>query len=129
MSKPLATQLEEFIDHLGLRHFRGAELTPYWSRTRRGGANTCPPRALWPNIVPTLVVLDEARERLGKSIVLTSTYRSPAYNRGVGGAQFSMHLQFNAIDFQCRGRSPRECAKLTVSVPTSTCPIRPGSGN
>jgi hypothetical protein len=28
-----AQQLEEFIDRLGLRHFKGSEYTPYWTKT------------------------------------------------------------------------------------------------
>lgn len=116
MSASQAAKLERFIDSLGLRHFKGAELTPYWSRTRKGVSNSVPPESLWPNIVETLVVLDELRERLGKSITLTSTYRSPAYNAAVGGAKFSLHLQFNAADIQSRGASPFDVSKLAKSL-------------
>jgi uncharacterized protein YcbK (DUF882 family) len=98
-----AVDLEEFIDGLGLRHFRGSELTPYWHRIReRNGVdvrNNIPPEALWHNIVPTLIVLDEIREQLGTPVELLSTYRSPAYNKAVGGEPNSFHMRFQAIDF------------------------------
>jgi uncharacterized protein YcbK (DUF882 family) len=99
--------LEDYIDSLGLRYFKGAELTPYWSRKRKTGSNSAPPKSLWPNIVETLVVLDEIRHRAGKGLVITSSYRSPEYNRAVGGARFSQHVVFNAIDFQASGGTVR----------------------
>jgi uncharacterized protein YcbK (DUF882 family) len=116
MATSQAQKLERFIDSLGLRHFKGAELTPYLSKTRRGVVNSVPPEKLWPNIVETLVVLDEVRERLGKPITLTSTYRSPAYNQAVGGARFSQHLVFNATDIQAKGAKPAEVAELAKGL-------------
>jgi lysozyme len=65
-------------------------------------SNTCPPRALWQNCIQPLVVLDEIRERLREPVRITSAYRSPAYNRAVGGELMSYHLQFMALDFTCR---------------------------
>jgi lysozyme len=100
MKTPQEIKLETFIDSLGLKHFKGKELTPYWRRVRKGVSNSCPPEDLWPNIVPTLVVLDKLRHILGAAITLTSTYRSPAYNSAVGGERMSYHMKFMAIDFQ-----------------------------
>jgi len=57
------------------------------------------PIDLYPNIVPTAMVLDILRERLREPIYINSTYRDPLYNASVGGAKSSLHLQFNAIDF------------------------------
>jgi uncharacterized protein YcbK (DUF882 family) len=107
-----ALELERFIDRLGLRHFKGREFTPYWSRARGGVRNGVPPEALWPNIVKTLLVLDELRDALGAPITLTSTYRRPAYNAAVGGEPASYHMRFMAVDFQCRAATPRRCAEL-----------------
>lgn len=61
--------------------------------------NTDPPEELWPNIVPTARVLQELRDRIGKPIILHSVYRSPAYNRAIGGAGQSVHMSFGAADF------------------------------
>jgi len=91
--------LAQFIDHLGLRHFRGKELTWLWSRTRKGVANSVPPENLWHNVIHPLIVLDEIRERLREPITITSAYRSPAYNEAVGGERMSYHKVFGALDF------------------------------
>jgi uncharacterized protein YcbK (DUF882 family) len=103
----LEKQLEAYIDSLGLRYFKGAELTPYWSRSRKNGSNSVPPKNLWPNIVETIIVLDEIRHQVGSSLIITSSYRSPEYNTAVGGAKFSQHLIFNAIDLQSKGGKVR----------------------
>jgi uncharacterized protein YcbK (DUF882 family) len=109
-----AQQLEQFIDRLGLRHFSGSEFTPYWSRScsRNGVAvrNKVPSDALWPNIIKTLIVLDELREELGVPIKLTSTYRAPVYNGCIGGEPASFHMQFRAIDFVAQGKTPAQVA-------------------
>lgn len=104
--------LEQFIDGLDLRHFKGREFTPYWKRTRDGVQNCAPPAALWSNIVPTLLVLDELREKLGAPITLTSTYRSPAYNIAVGGERNSYHMRFMAIDFSSPKGTPMQWATM-----------------
>lgn len=63
------------------------------------GLNTDPPEELWDNIITTIRVLDLLREQLGVPIMTTSVYRSPAYNKAIGGAKNSLHMEFNAIDF------------------------------
>lgn len=98
--------LEAFIDALKLPYFRGREFTPYWSRVYRDVQNSLPPNDLWPNIVPTLVVLNALRQHLNEPIVLTSTYRSPAYNKAIGGAKNSFHQRFQAIDFSSGAGNP-----------------------
>jgi len=97
-----AQELEAFIDSLGLRHFRGKELTWLWGRTRKGVSNSCPPEGLWAACVRPLLVMDEIRERLREPVRITSAYRSPAYNRAVGGEQMSYHMAFMALDWTCR---------------------------
>lgn len=90
-------KLERFVDDLGLRYFKGRELTWLWSRTRKGVSNSVPPESLWQNCIQPLVVLDEIRHRIGP-IRITSFYRSPAYNEAVGGERQSYHKVFMAID-------------------------------
>lgn len=101
-------KLELFINGIGLRHFKGAELTPYWSRTRGTVMNAIPPQDLWANIIDTLLVADEIRERLRDKVTITSSYRSPAYNNAVGGERMSYHQVFMALDLQ----SPAGAKKL-----------------
>ncbi len=111
-----AEQLEQFVDRLGLRYIKGKELTPYWSQVRKGVRNSCPDESLWPNIVPTLMVLDETRHKLGCYICVTSSYRRPAYNAAVGGEPNSFHMRFSAIDFQAGKDKPSEWAKVARSL-------------
>lgn len=112
MSQAQAQELERFVDRLKLRYFRGRELTWYWDRP----GNFCPAESLWPNIVRTLVVLDQIRHTLGRPINITSSYRSPAYNRSVGGEPNSFHMRFKAIDFQCKGVTPSVVASTAKGI-------------
>lgn len=91
-------QLAAFIDRLALKHFRGKEVADYANRTRGKVKNSVPPDALWPNIIPTLVVADQIRELMDCPITITSAYRSPAYNTAVGGETGSYHMRFMALD-------------------------------
>ena len=123
-----AQEFEVFIDEAGFRHFRGAEFTPYWSRTRDGVSNGLPPRDLWPNIVPTLRALDEFRERFGSPVKLLSTYRRPEYNRAVGGESKSFHMQFRAIDFACVRGIPEQWADVLKRMRDKEGVFRGGIG-
>lgn len=96
------------------------------TRGHRGfGLNTLPPKELWPNIWPTLRVAQFiVRDTLGPTI-LSSVYRSPAYNRAIGSTNpanpriltgpGSYHPRFNAIDLSVRGVSPRRVYELLLA--------------
>jgi len=106
-----ADQLEKFIDGLGLTHFKGREFTPYWSRIKNNVSNSVPPKSLWPNIARTLVLLDRFRSEIGVPVRLLSTYRDFDYNKAIGGAGGSMHMEFRAIDFTCASGTPASWAQ------------------
>ena len=89
-------ELDLFLDRHGIDFFSAQEIVQL-GRRYRGEVITMPPRDLWPNIVPTLQVLDRVREHAGP-IRVYSGYRPKAYNEVVGGASRSLHVQFNAID-------------------------------
>ena len=62
-----------------------------------------------------IVINDEAldklqalRDLLGKPLILTSAYRSPAHNRRVGGAKNSQHMGGNAFDVRMDNHDPHE---------------------
>lgn len=111
-----AKQLEQFIDRLGLRHFRGSELTPYWTRKRGKVSNSMPHESLWPNIVFPLIIADELRERIGASCTILSSYRSPAYNAAVGGEPNSFHMRFLALDLTFAKGTARDWHAIAKSL-------------
>jgi len=91
----------------GFRHFGALEFTRYFARERGSVKNSTPPKRLWKNIVPTLCIVDELRASFGQPCILLSSYRSPEYNRAVGGAALSQHVQFTALDIRIQGVSPQ----------------------
>jgi hypothetical protein len=64
--------------------------------------------------------MQEIRDALKKSIIITSGFRCPALNKAVGGAPGSWHMKFLAIDFCIPGMEPHEVVlelkKTGVSV-------------
>ncbi|TWF54303.1 peptidase M15-like protein [Neorhizobium alkalisoli] len=99
-----------FVINLGLKNFKPYELLTMGHQHSNPnspafGLNTLPPEALWPNIVPTIRVLDNLRDLLNAPIVIQSVYRSPAYNTAIGGEANSQHMEFRAIDFIAKSLS------------------------
>jgi hypothetical protein len=52
--------------------------------------------------------LQALRTRLGRPLLITSAYRSPAHNRAVGGAKNSYHMQGVAFDVRMENHDPAE---------------------
>ena len=115
----LSQSYARYIDSLALNHFSGSEVTRLFRNLRSGVRNSPPPRSLWSNIVPMLVLLNNFRQGIGKSIVLYSTYRSPEYNRAVGGARKSQHLKNSAIDFASPHISPQAIYNRLLKIRTA----------
>ena len=65
------------------------------------GINNTPPVGDLVNLQTTAMRLDAVRKLLGKPILISSGYRSPALNKAVGGAATSTHLTGQAVDFTC----------------------------
>lgn len=103
----------EWFAKLELKHFVPSELSRFWNRI--GGPAT-PPRNLWGNVVPTLLLLDALRSHLNTPIRINSAYRDPFYNEKVGGAKLSQHMDFAAIDFTCDGVAPEEVGGILVGM-------------
>ena len=91
----------------GFRNFRAHEFTDYFEKARNGVKNSPPPRKLWKKVVPTLRIVDDLRDSFGKPCTILSSYRSPDYNRKVGGATHSQHLGFTALDISIKGVSAK----------------------
>ena len=98
----------DWFNAQGIRHFSAAEFTRYFAAQRNGVKNSQPAQAIWKRILPTLRVVDELRASFGKPCRILSSYRSPAYNKAVGGDPLSLHLGFNALDIAFDGVSPRQ---------------------
>lgn len=69
------------------------------------GKNRLPPQELWPRMMRTAQILDAFRLRIGAPVRITNAYRSPEYNKAIGGARSSLHVEFNALDFVVEGNS------------------------
>ena len=67
---------------------------------------------------PRLVqVLRTVERHYGRDVVITSGYRSPKFNRRVGGASHSRHTTCEAADIQVAGVSKWELARYLRSMP------------
>ncbi len=93
----LLTELGAYLEGRGV----DMTLTSPEELTRMNtGAHAIPPRALWPNIVPTLILWQETvRRPLGFPMKLGG-YRPYDYNKAVGGARRSQHQWFAALDIR-----------------------------
>ncbi|MCO6414703.1 D-Ala-D-Ala carboxypeptidase family metallohydrolase [Siccirubricoccus sp. KC 17139] len=95
-----------FAEHVGmLADFQPDEFLTLGAANAKNGLNTRPPQELWPNIIPVARLLQALRTKLGQPVVLHSLYRSPAYNKAVGGEPNSQHMRFCAADFAMPGFS------------------------
>lgn len=62
-------------------------------------------------IAPELVViLQKIRDHYGKAVNINSAYRTPTYNKKVGGATYSQHLYGTAADIRINGVKPKDLA-------------------
>lgn len=65
-------------------------------------------------------VLQKIRDRIGKPVRVTSGYRSPDYNKKVGGAADSMHMRGVAADIQVDGTDPAKVAAYAETLMPDT---------
>ena len=62
------------------------------------------------------VILEIARKKIDKPIVITSGYRTTRHNQNVGGAKYSYHTRGMAADIRADGMKPKELAKVLDSI-------------
>lgn len=68
-------------------------------------------------IAPELVdILQKIRNHFGKSVVINSGYRTPTYNKKVGGSTYSQHLYGNAADIKISGVKPKDVAAFVEAL-------------
>lgn len=70
--------------------------------------NTPVPENLLCNVQILAGQLQLLRDHLGEAIMINSGYRTPAYNKGIGGAPKSQHLQAKAADIVVRSKTPKQ---------------------
>ena len=68
------------------------------------------PNNVLPNILQLAKNLQVLRDAIGKSISITSGYRSPQHNKKIGGAKDSQHVKGMAADIKVSGMTPKEVA-------------------
>jgi len=77
------------------------------------------PAELMANITKLAGQLQILRDNLGESIHINSGYRSPAYNKKVGGKPASQHLQAKAADITCKSKTPKQLAAFIEKLITA----------
>lgn len=55
-------------------------------------------------------VLQKVRTHFGKSVTITSAYRTPTKNKACGGTTYSQHLYGRAADIKIKGVAPKTIA-------------------
>lgn len=65
-------------------------------------------------------VLQKIRNHFGKSVNINSAYRTPAYNKKIGGANYSQHLYGTAADIKISGINPKDIAKYAETLLSGT---------
>ena len=68
------------------------------------------PLEVFNNIIELAENLEVVRAHFGAPITINSAYRSPVYNRQIGGVPTSQHLGGKAADIVIEGVSPSEVA-------------------
>lgn len=61
-------------------------------------------------------VLQKIRTHFGKSVTITSAYRTPPKNKAVGGQTYSQHLYGNAADIKVSGVTPKKVAAYAETI-------------
>lgn len=61
-------------------------------------------------------VLQKIRTHFGKSVTITSAYRTPTKNKACGGTTYSQHLYGMAADIKVSGVSPKKVAAYAETL-------------
>ncbi len=74
------------------------------------------PEELMDNVKLLAENLQVLRDHVGKPIRINSGYRSPSYNRKIGGARKSQHMTAKAADIKIPGMTPKEVKDAIVAL-------------
>lgn len=106
--------------------FNGPSPNFTWAEVAcRDKARTLPTGAELENAVCAAKFMEELRAYLGnRPITVNSWYRTPAYNKQVGGAKNSAHMRGHAVDFTVAGMTPKQVqAALRRAIATGKLDI------
>ncbi len=108
-----------YIQGLNLRNITPRMVLAPHFKTRGHTSNCLPPKQYWSNIAATLRLVDKMVVRIGAPLrEITSAYRSPRYNRAVGGKSRSYHMKNVATDIQFKGISPSHVTYVAKQMRT-----------
>lgn len=111
------TRYARYVQSLNLRNITPRMVLAPHFKTRGRVHNSLPPKTYWNNMGATLKVIDAMIGRMGAPLrEITSAYRSPRYNRAVGGKSRSYHMQNLALDVQFRGVSASHVAYVAKQL-------------
>ena len=74
------------------------------------------PEKLVCNVVLLANNLQALRDELGEPLIINSAYRTSAWNKKVGGAPKSMHLQAKASDLTTRTKTPKQLKAIILKL-------------
>jgi len=77
------------------------------------------PSELMPNVINLAKQLQILRDHLGEPIHINSAYRTPIYNKKVGGKSASQHLQAKAADITCKSKTPKQLSAIIEKLITA----------
>ena len=80
----------------------------------RDGAHV--PDDLMDNVRELVENLQIIREAIDKPVHIISGYRTPKYNRRIGGARRSQHMKAKAADMVIKGMKPVEVHKIVTKL-------------
>ena len=106
-----------FVKSLELEHFNYFEILTGVFKKRGDVINEPPPKNIWHNIGPSILVLDELRKHYDVAITINSAYRDPGYNAKIPGAR-RIHGD-REEDVQCGSWRPRAgvYCKHDINIP------------
>ena len=77
---------------------------------------TAVPEKLVPNVMELAINLQVIRDEIGEGITILSGYRSPAWNKKVGGKPGSYHMKAMAADLSVKGLTPKKLHTVILKL-------------
>ena len=74
------------------------------------------PDELMDNLLELVKNLQIIRDHIDKPISVISGYRTPKYNRRIGGARRSQHMTAKAADLKVRGLDPKDLREIIIGL-------------